>query len=85
MSAFHHAVVLTIVPVERVPRKLTSALCADEMSPELSAEPISESKEVNEELLELLEEESVELLVVVLLVLPVDEDSWDEIRLVSEL
>jgi predicted P-loop ATPase/GTPase len=64
----HQAVVLTNEPEERLVKKLFKALCAEPMSPELNAEPISESSLVNDavlEVLELLELELSEVLLVV--------------------
>jgi hypothetical protein len=46
-------VVLTREPEERLVRKLSRAVCALLTSPELSAEPICESRLANEVLLEL--------------------------------
>jgi hypothetical protein len=53
---------LTNEPEERLLKKLSSALCAALMFPELSAEPIFESRLVNEVSLELLDEVLLELL-----------------------
>ena len=44
---------LTSEPAERLVKKLSRAVCADSMSPELSADPISESKAENDVSLEL--------------------------------
>ena len=59
------AVVLTNDPEERLVRKLSSALCAELMSPLLSAEPISDSILEKDSLLELVEVELSEVLFVV--------------------
>lgn len=58
---FHQALVLTSEPDERLLRKLSNSLCAVLISPELSAEPNSESSVVNELTLELLDEVLVEV------------------------
>lgn len=50
-----HAVALTNEPDERLLRKLSNALWAESTLPELSADPICESKLENDVLLELLE------------------------------
>lgn len=65
---------------ERLLRKLSNALCAVVTSPELSADPICESKLENDVVLELLE-----VLLVVLLVVLLDEELSVELsRLVRE-
>jgi len=56
-----HAVALTSDPAERLVKKLSKALCASLISPELSADPISESRLVNELLSELVDVLLVEL------------------------
>ena len=69
----NHAVVLTSEPEENPDRKLPMAVCAEVMSPVLSAEPMSlsrlvkdvlvEEESLDEELLdEVLDEELLELL-----------------------
>lgn len=75
----HHAVTLTSDPDERLLRKLSNALCAELTSPELSADPICESRLENDELLELLE-----VLLELLDVLFDEELSVELSRLVSE-
>ena len=50
-----HAVALTSEPDERLLRKLSNALCAVVTLPELSADPICESKLENDVVLEPLE------------------------------
>jgi hypothetical protein len=75
------AVAFTREPEERLVRKLSNAVCAVLTSPELSADPISESSLVNEETLELLDVLLVEEL---LDVLPVEELSVELSKLVSE-
>ena len=72
---FFHAVALTSEPEDRFVRKLSKALCALLTSPELSADPISESRVENEVLL--VDVLLVDVLLVVLL--PVEFS-----RLVSE-
>jgi hypothetical protein len=52
---FVHAVALTSEPEDRLVRKLSKALCALLTLPELSADPISESRVEKEDVLELLE------------------------------
>lgn len=74
-----HAVALTSEPDERLLRKLSNALCAELTLPELSANPICESKLENDVPLELPD---------VLFELPdvlLDEELFVELsRLVSE-
>jgi hypothetical protein len=55
----HHAVVLTNEPEEKPDKKLPTAVCAEVMSPVLSAEPMSLSSVVKDVLVEeeLLDEE----------------------------
>jgi hypothetical protein len=74
---FAHADALTSEPEDRFVRKLSKALCALLISPELSAEPISESSLENDVLLELVDVSLVDVLLVVLL-------SVEFSRLVSE-
>jgi hypothetical protein len=74
-----YAVALTSEPDERLLRKLSSALCAVLTLPELSADPICESKLENDVLLEVLEE-----LFKLLDVLLDEELSVELSRLVSE-
>jgi hypothetical protein len=76
----HYAVALTSEPDERLLRKLSNALWAELTLPELSADPICESKLENDVLLELLEE----LLELVDALLE-EELSVELSRLVSEL
>ena len=59
---FAHTVPLTSEPEDRFVRKLSNALCAVVTLPELSAEPISESRLENDVLLD--DELSVEVLLV---------------------
>ena len=75
---FIHAVALTSEPEDRFVRKLSKALCALLTSPELRADPISESRLENDVvLLELLEVLLVDVLLDVVL-------SVEFSRLVSE-
>jgi hypothetical protein len=74
-----HAVALTSEPDERLLRKLSNALCAELTLPELSADPICESKLEKDVLPELLEV-ALELLDAVL----EEELSVELSRLVSE-
>lgn len=69
------AVVFTSEPEERFVRKLSSAVCAALMLPELRAEPICDSIEENE----FVPEEEL-----VLFELPVEELPLESRRLVSE-
>ena len=52
---FVYAVALTSEPEDKFVRKLSKAVCALLTLPELSADPISESRVVKEDLLELLD------------------------------
>ncbi len=76
----HYTVALTREPDERLLRKLSNTLWAELTWPELSADPICESKLENDVLLELLEE----LLELVDALLE-EELSVELSRLVSEL
>ena len=59
---FIHAFALISEPEDRLVKKLSKALCALLTLPELSADPISESRLEKEVLLELLEALLVEVL-----------------------